>query len=443
LVKLSAVEGILLGDLGALAFIWSDHTHQVYGIDVQVFALLMVVSLGLIMPLRPKVQDRRLARRPFKLFSFILLYATLTVFTGSQRNVSTQTLVSPLVLAFLAMVVPYKLTGLIESIRTKPQQSIFRLSLLITVSLSIYATKVQSDTTASSRLASPLGGASVVHVGLLLTLAAYIACAKSGYRRVLSLGLAVLTITLIILTGSRAGVASALLLGFLMTLDARHPGRSAAVFASTGVVFTALLKILPANRFDSAVDTLRGDNLLSALHLLHNSSVANIIFGLGSGRVWPWYGYENGSINFAPNGLSINFAPNGLVPTDFGYLLTNPHSVILGTMVELGLVGFTALLLIFLAIFRGYRNSKRLPDSDFLSTLFLGILCTLPSFVVDYYLYKNFPSAFIWWYFVFFALTLSGYTQGHLDKLQEQQISQNQPLRRHGGAMNSPSSVRP
>jgi len=433
LVKISVlVEAILLGALSVLAFIGSRHTIQIFGIEIPGFVLLMVVVLGLIIPLRREVQDRNLARQPFILFSFILLYAALTIFTGGERSLSTQIFIFPLVLAFLAMVVPYKLTALIGSIRKRPQQSIFRFSVLITVSLSTYAVRLHLDDVADSRLASPLGGAADVHVGLLLTLAAYVACAKSGYRRILSLSLAAITIALIILTGSRAGLASALILSFLMALDARRPGRSVTIFASLGVVFVALLQILPTDRFGSAQDTARGDNLLSGLHILDGSSMSNVIFGQGSGRVWPWYGYENGS---------IDFDRTGLVQTDFGYLLTNPHSVILGTLVELGIVGLTALLLIFFVILRGYRNSKRFRDRDFLSTLFLGILWTLPSFTLNYYLFKGFPGAFIWWYFVFFALTLSGHEMSHSTNSKDRRLRLTSALRRHSAPIASVSHV--
>lgn len=429
MVKISViVEGILLGTLGVLAFIGSRHVIPIYGIDIPFFVLLMLAVLLLIMPLRRGVQHRRLALRPFRLFSLILLYAAFTLFMGSPRRFSAEIYVFPLVLSFLAMVVPYKLTGLIESIRTTPQQSIFRFSLLVTMSLSIYAVLVEYDSVRSNRLESTLGGAADVHVSLLLTLGAYFACAKSGYRRILSLGLAALTIALIILTGSRAGVASALVFILLMAFDARRPGRSLAVSAFMGAVFVAFLQILPTDRLGVVGDVARGNNLLSGFHILDGSSMVNVVFGQGSGRVWPWYGYEDGS---------INFDATGLVQTDYGYLLTNPHSVFLGTLLELGLVGFIALLLILFAIFRGYRNSTRLPGSSFLSTLFLGILCTLPSFAVNYYLFKGFPGAFIWWYFVFFALTLSGHAQSLFDKLQEQQNSHESARRQRSAEMST------
>jgi hypothetical protein len=410
-IKISVfVEGTLLGALGVLAFLDSNHTIQIFGHDIPAFALLMAIILGLALPLRPDAQERRLARRLFMLFSFVLSYAGLTIFL-SDRTFSAD-FGYPLILAFLAMIVPYKLTGLIRSVRMKPRQNIFRFSLVITLSMIIYAVKTQTGTSVSVQLESPLGGAAVVHVALLLTLAAYFACAKSGYRRGLALVLVALTIALIILTGSRAGLGSALLLGFLMVLDARRPGRSIVALVFIGSVFVFLLRVLPTDRFSTLNDEGRGVNMSTSLHFLADS-VNNVIFGVGSGRVWPWYKYEEGALAF---NQVTHFAY-----TQFGYLLTNPHSVFLGTIVELGLIGFIPMSLMFVAIFREYLRIRHLPGNDFLAILFLGILCTLPSFLFDDYLYKNFPTTFIWWYFVFFALTLSAQTHSHLDGLPAQQ----------------------
>jgi O-Antigen ligase len=415
-VKISVfVEGTLLGALGVLAFLDSSHTIQIFGSDIPGFALLMAIILGLALPLRRDVQERRLARRLFMLFSFVLSYAGLTIFL-SDRTFSAE-LGYPLILAFLAMIVPYKLTGLIRSVRLKPRQSIFRFSLVITLSMIIYAVKRQMDPSVSSQLESPLGGAAVVHVALLLTLAAYFACAKSGYRRGPALVLVALTIGLIILTGSRAGLASALLLSSFMVLGMRRPGRSIVALVFIGSVFVALLRVLPTDRFSSFNDEGRGVNTSTGLHFL-TDSVNNLIFGVGSGRVWPWYKYEEGALAFD---RVSHFAY-----TQFGYLLTNPHSVFLGTIVELGLIGFIPMSLMFVAIFREYVRIRHLPGNDFVSILFLGILCSLPSFLVDYYLYKNFPTTFIWWYFVFFALTLSAQTYSHLDGPSAQQTEHGQ-----------------
>lgn len=392
-------EGVLFGAFAVMLSIDSRTTTEIFSTTaVPRFALIIVVVLGLLLPIRLRSGSERVARRVFICFSLVLLYGAATTFVGDLRF-DPQVVFFPLVLSFLAMAGPYRLSGLVCLDEQHAKPIMFLFSLLVTTNMALFALKFQlGDGAASHRLCTYLGGPSVVHVALLLTLTTYFACVKSRYRPQISMVLIALTIALIILTGSRAGLLSAFGLCVFMVLDMRRPARSASVLLFLATVFGGLLQILPADRFQTMEDANRSGNLETGMRIL-TSSTMNLIFGVGSGRVWPWYGYEHDLISYD--------STSAFVPTEFGYsALTNPHSVVLGTLVELGFVGLVPLLSVFLMIFKAFRDSLRSPGGEFPSTLLMGILCTIPSFFFDYYLYKNFPLSFMWWYFVFFALRI-------------------------------------
>lgn len=401
-MKLSAVaEVTLVASILVLSTLSSRHNFKVLGVDTPSFAILMSLVLAYTLPMRDVFPQRTLAKRASGVFVFILAYALLTVILHSYTVGDTHSLVLPVVMALLAMAVPYKLTGLIESIGACPQKIIFRFSVIVTLTTALYAVSLQIQGTAAARLSTPLGGAADIHVGLLLTLAGYFACAKSGYRRTYSLWLAVLTIGIIFTTGSRAGVVTALLLGGLMVLDARRLTRSIVVALTVGGVFFAAYHLFPNARLTDTVDLSRTTNTDTAFGILHNASPVDLICGMGSGSVWPWYAYENSGFRFDET--------TGIVHTQYGDLLTNPHSVPLGVVVELGLIGLGALAMLLAILIAGYWKARRAAErSEFVEILYYGIFCSLPAFMYDYYLFKSFPVSFIWWYFVFVALTLSG-----------------------------------
>ncbi|MBW4960113.1 hypothetical protein KZW07_31495, partial [Klebsiella pneumoniae] len=70
-----------------------------------------------------------------------------------------------------------------------------------------------------------------------------------------------------------------------------------------------------------------------------SSDLNHVFFGLGSGRLWPWYLYD----------CHARQEPwRELMTTQWGPTLSSAHSTVLAVLVELGLLGFVLLLPVLL-----------------------------------------------------------------------------------------------
>ena len=381
--------------VGLFAFVPSRARMPVFGLPTPLFAVGSALIILAVLPLPLAGGDRRALRRPAILFTAVLMYATAGVLLR-QPPFPLPIYILPLVLAFLAMFTAYELATKSVTLGHNPAAAAFRFSSIITASM-VYFAVYRPAYAIDGRLATPLGGAADVHVALCLTMAAYFGCARVGYRRWPSLFLAGTTLVIVILTGSRAGFATAIAITALVALDVRRPARSASLLALYGTVLVIALRMMPSDRLGQLNDVNRQGNFDTSMYYLHHASFLQLIFGTGSGSVWPWFGFEQGF-------LSID--SSGLIATPYGEALANPHSVILGTLVELGVVGFALTLWAILSVLKHILIVWRSKSDPFAFYLLLGIVCTLPSFAVNYYLFKGFPVAAVWWYFSFLAIRL-------------------------------------
>ena len=134
---------------------------------------------------------------------------------------------------------------------------------------------------------------------------------------------------------------------------------------------------------------MRLQNMATAWTLFSDQWM-HVLFGIGSGRLWPWYAFD----------ARFLLVPHrGRVGTSEGAILTNPHSVPLGVLVELGLIGLV--LLAALCIVPMVRLVRGWGSRDGIGTvpdgLALALVAGFAAFVFDYYLFKNFGVSFWWW----------------------------------------------
>lgn len=255
------------------------------------------------------------------------------------------------------------------------------------------------------RLATGMGGSAAVHVVLLLAAAVLLASALHGHRTRASWAGGVLLLLADVATGSRAGLLCLGVFALLVMAVLLRGGLAKLALAVCGAglaVVALLVALVPAfRRIFSTSDYGRSGNLETAVRVF-TTHPHDTLFGIGPGRLWPWYVFETGQ-------AAIPW--KGIIRTGTGRGLTNPHSVFLGVAVELGTVGLV-LLLCCLAVVpvllvrrwrslpvdatAGQRLSRLLPA--------MGLLATLPAFALDYYLFKNFAVTFWWW--AVLALTL-------------------------------------
>lgn len=273
------------------------------------------------------------------------------------------------------------------------------------------------------RLATGMGGAAVYHVVLLLALGQLLAAAlapgrvpaalpmrwQRGVRPVSWTGAVVCAVGML-LTSSRAALVCLACFVLLLCLLLAVRGRARLVAPLMGGLVVAMALVMVAfpvaRRLLQSDDAGRSVNLRTAVHVFRASG-HNQLFGVGSGRMWPWYAFETGH---AP------IPWHGIIATGYGRGTTNPHSLVLGVMVELGLVGLALLLvlvgtLLWCAVSRWRRVVEQSENS--LSSLapllpLLAVVSTLPAFLFDYYLLKNFAISFWWWLVVALEAGVSG-----------------------------------
>lgn len=261
----------------------------------------------------------------------------------------------------------------------------------------------------SPRLATGMGGSATLHLVLLLCLGLFVGSFWQGHRRLASAIGAALSLLLLLFTGSRAGALclaafiALVVLWWLGRVSTRLVGGLAAlgaVLLGLGYAFVPQLR-----RMVHFGDELRAANLESAL-TIWTLGWRQVVFGAGSGRVWPWYAFD----------ARFFVAPwRAQVSSPFGTLLTNPHSVALGVLVELGLLG-TALLLLALLVpvvvavrrWRSWRATRASSPMRFgaQTGALLAVCAGLVAFGFDHYLFKNFAVSFWWWAVVAFAVLL-------------------------------------
>lgn len=335
------------------------------------------------------------ANKIYWLFVFTLAYSLFRVII-SDGDIEKSFLIIPIVLSFFTILIPFSFSKLITNNLTDIKKNIYMVATIIAFCTAVYSIRHLLGGSSGVRLTSPLGGAAVNHVGLLLILSVYLSSFKIGYKKTLSLFLAIITIGMIFLAGSRTGFITMLALILLMLIDFKKPVRSIFLFISFAVTFILFFQFSPTSeRYSNLHSSGREITLETSLDTV-SESVSNFILGTGTGSIWPWYAYESGHMPY--NAL------DNMVYTNHGYTLTNPHSLYLGNFVELGLIGILPIIIISLIIIKAFFNSMK-SGNQFITYILIGVALSLVSFALDYYLYKNFPVSTIWWYFVFYSVS--------------------------------------
>lgn len=288
--------------------------------------------------------------------------------------------------------------------RADRRELVWRASMLLAVS-TVLAWPRSAIANHTYRLATGLGGAAVYHVVLLLALGQLLGAVLAGHRRLWSSIGAVICIVGILLTGSRAGLICLFGFAVLVGLWFALRGQARLVVPLIGGLLALVglfVALVPAGRhLLQTSDRGRTLNMDTATRVF-NLSWHNRLVGVGTGRLWPWYPFETGRAKVPWSQIIV---------TNFGRTMTNPHSVALGVLVELGLVGVVLLvglvLVLLVQVLRTWRASasaQRTPElvRDVVGQL--ALVSTLPAFLFDYYLFKNFGISFWWWLVLAFGV---------------------------------------
>lgn len=248
-----------------------------------------------------------------------------------------------------------------------------------------------------NRLGTGLGGAAVLSCALVLAVVVLVlAGVRSSGRARWLLVAATMGVALTVLTFSRAGLALLVLTAVaLLALGGRRlSGRALlAIAGAVGALSVGAVTVFPelAGRLLTLGDPGRATNLATAVQHWW-SSPGRVLFGAGNGAVWPWFGVDANLI-WAPETGELTVEGIG------GSLLVNPHSLFLGVLVELGVVGFVALLGLVWFVLRVAVREVRLGRAG----VGLASAVCVVAFVFDTYLLRNPGVSFVWWLAVFAA----------------------------------------
>lgn len=230
----------------------------------------------------------------------------------------------------------------------------------------------------------PIGGASNNAVGLMIALAGTLAGAKRwpehrwAWRCV-----ALLAVVLVLQSVSRAGWVMVIVVLLAAAALHRQWSWQRVGVVTVPVAVVALLALVGLRGPSALIDTARIDNAAVALDAW-SSSLGSIVAGLGPMQFWPWLAAERDGVG-----------PSLQHETKWGDTLYHAHSTYLGVLVEHGLVGFVALVLVLALVVR--RCIREIRARGDLALVAVALLVSLPAMLVELYLFRSFVSAFLWW----------------------------------------------
>lgn len=371
------------------------------GTDYDVITLLFI---GLFIMTLPLIIYRR--KRPSALFcitcfNFIIFYAFGQLLFDDNTKFRD---IFPLLITFVCANSAYLISKIVTRGFVDEKKLITIINIFLSFSFVLYGlifsfsdpTLSIDDPTGTNRLRGPLGGAAIIHLPINIMLIFNLSNIFNGYKPKLSLLLASLNLICVFLTGSRAGVATSLLIILVLFMFNLNLRRFFKI--SLPILFISIIIFItvPHGRLNNFEDAARAQTMETALKI-STSDLKTFLFGYGYGKIWSWY-----SLEYGPNRMNVLF---DYIMTPFGPTLYHPHSVFLEILTELGFISLLFFVLMVITIFIHTLKSWRCKNI-YKRNLCLGVICTLPSFFADLYLFKNWNTSFIWWLFLFITLSL-------------------------------------
>lgn len=366
------------------------YTMVIKGIDTPINYIVLCGLVLFCVPLFFYKNKDSNAQKIFLIFTFIFGIALISVIRNDYLIDRPYEYYS-LLITWCNMALAFLVSKVMLFKTLDYKKTVKMISRLLTFTILFYIFWWVYEYHMETRLTGMIGVSSVVYLPMVLVLAIHLSDISNKLNRIESTFGSVIAIIGILLTNSRAGLISLILL-ILFFLVQRISIRKIFIISLLACVcLSVLIKFSNADRYQSFQDPKREQNIQTSLTIV-TSSVENFVLGSGYGSIWP-YNYSDSQIS-----------DNEMVFTDYGMVLHHPHSSFLKVFVELGLIGLLSFLSIFIIILQELFKSWRNKNSQKMYILY-GVFCTcIISFSTDLYLFQNWQISLIWWFFLFVGI---------------------------------------
>lgn len=250
------------------------------------------------------------------------------------------------------------------------------------------------------RVVGPLFGASTGYFILVPALAFAVQefYRSSNTQRLFKLGIVFALILTIIGLTSRAALLILGVFFILMGLSLKNKKQAISSIVLLIIIISVAAGIFfskaSSNRLTSFEDSARSGTYLVSSQIIGHRDLEYNIVGSGYGSYWPWY------LPDLEHNLNTNIPT---FQTKFGYILYQPHSVLLILVVELGIFGLFYFLSLWIILGRLLIHNFKGATFPILNC---GVVASGFSVFFDLFLFKSPQVNVLWWIFLLGALSL-------------------------------------
>jgi O-antigen ligase len=349
------------------------------------------------------------ARAVYWTYLLLFSYAALSMTWSSVASPDTEAMAWTLIMAASALCVAY---AIVSHQRDGPDALLARVTGLLGVIAAIYAAQSFFDLGLRSgsngeadpvfgidRVRGPLFGAAIGGTILIPALSYAVQDILLGKHRKRNAFAAIALLIAALGTGSRATLLGLVVFVSVAGFGVRSLRQRLALLvvvlaiggAGVGFVFSRA----SSERLTSLEDDTRAMTWASGIGGLARAGTLKKVLGLGYGSYWPWYLVDvrgEGNAQFAD---FIQHRPAGET-------LYHPHSTPLLLVVELGVPGLVAGVVLIAYLVRKRRALLRERRHVL---LFAGLAGSAVTFATDLLVFKTPYVNLIWWTYVFGALS--------------------------------------